>query len=171
MKIGTRSLLFGVHQIFWHPLTVLLAWIKLYKAFPNWKELVCIFIHDWGYWGCSDMDGSDGNNHPEYAANLAKKWFGEKYYELCLYHSRHYSREHDAIPSRLCWADKLSIQFEPYILYVPRAILSGEIYEYRKMSAKAGYISLIESHRTWFNWVKPWLIKQGNKQISAKKLC
>jgi len=47
MKVGTKSLLWGVHQIFWHPLTVTLAWRELYKKWPSWKEFVCIFIHDW----------------------------------------------------------------------------------------------------------------------------
>lgn len=61
MKTGTKSLLFGVHQFIWHPLTVLLAWIKLY-GWPAWEELVCIIIHDWGYWGKSNMDGElDGS--------------------------------------------------------------------------------------------------------------
>ena len=42
MKVGTKSLLFGVHQLLWHPLTVWLGWIKLYKKPPSFKEAVCI---------------------------------------------------------------------------------------------------------------------------------
>ena len=60
MKMGTKSLLFGVHQFFIHPLMVLLAWIVLYRSFPGLKELVCIFIHDWGYWGKADLKGEEG---------------------------------------------------------------------------------------------------------------
>ena len=78
MQVGTKSLLFGVHQIFWHPLTVTLAWKELYKTWPSWKEFVCIFIHDWGYWGCPNMDGEEGENHPVWAAKFAAKYLGYK---------------------------------------------------------------------------------------------
>lgn len=72
MTTGTKSLLFGVHQFLWHPLTVLLAWVYLYRSFPNPKELLCIFVHDWGYWGCPNMDGPEGERHPERAATHAE---------------------------------------------------------------------------------------------------
>jgi hypothetical protein len=88
LPVGRRSLLFGVHQVIWHPFTVLLAWIKLY-GLPTWREFVCIIIHDWGYWNCRDMDGQDGHDHPKYGAYLAFKWFGEEYAAECLLHSRH----------------------------------------------------------------------------------
>ena len=90
MRIGTRSLLFGVHQLVWHPVVVMLAWRNLYGQWPNWQELVCIIIHDWGYWGCPNMDGPEGENHPWWAARQADRWFGEEFKKLCLYHSRHY---------------------------------------------------------------------------------
>ena len=32
MPVGTRSLLYGVHHIIWHPITVLIAWWILYGA-------------------------------------------------------------------------------------------------------------------------------------------
>ena len=67
MKIGTKSLLFGVHQFFWHPLTVYWAWKRLYGR-PSLREFVCIFVHDWGYWRAGDMDGAIGGLHPELGA-------------------------------------------------------------------------------------------------------
>lgn len=63
IPMGTRSLLVGAHQFLWHPLTVFLSWHDLYGKWPNWKVCVCIFIHDWGYWGCKDMEGKEGWHH------------------------------------------------------------------------------------------------------------
>ncbi|MFA5247898.1 MAG: hypothetical protein WCX79_00490 [Candidatus Paceibacterota bacterium] len=140
MKTGTKSLLWGVHQIFWHPLTVTLAWKELYKSWPSWKEFVCIFIHDLGYWGCPNMDGTEGENHPVWAASFAAKYLDTKtdtewrhYRNLCLYHSRHFARARNTIPSKLCWADKLCYKYDPVWFYTLRAKLSGEIKEYRAL--------------------------------------
>ncbi len=160
MKLGKKSLLFGVHQFILHPVTVLFAWIYLY-GFPSWNELVCIIIHDWGYWFCSDMDGHDGSRHPEFAARLAGKWFGQYYYDLCLYHSRHYARRAGAEPSMLCWADKLSIKYEPSWLYLPRALASGELEEYRSVAAVSGVVPHEATHKQWFCWVKRHLVRSG----------
>jgi len=151
MKVGTKSLLFGVHQFIWHPITVLLAWWKLFGR-PNWRELVCVIIHDWGYWGCPNMDGGEGERHPEFGAKLAGKLFGAQYHDLCLYHSRTYARSVGVIPSKLCWADKLSILYEPWWWYLPRAWLSRELYEYRKEAAHL--FSVDRPHREWLTWIK-----------------
>ena len=163
MKAGTKSLLFGVHQVIWHPITVLIAWWKLYGR-PNWKELICIIIHDWGYWGAPNIDGEEGEEHPKWAAVLAGKWLGYEYYLLCLCHSRHYARKTGLKPSILCWADKLSILYDPWWLYLPRAWMSGELKEYRESAAKAGFTPLTETHRTWFKWVRKYLSEQGLNQ-------
>ena len=152
MKIGTKSLLFGVHQFLWHPFTVLLAWVYLF-GLPNWKELVCIFIHDWGYWGCEEMDGKWGCLHPRWAADKAMKWFGPQYYVLCLYHSRSYAERHKIKPSRLCWADKFSICFDPSWFYLLRARLSGEIIEYRSPKFKND-LPKNTPDKTWFKWLR-----------------
>jgi hypothetical protein len=163
LKVGRKSLLFGVHQFIWHPITVLLAWINLYGR-PNWKEFVCIVIHDWGYWWAPNMDGLEGEKHPEFGAKLAGRWFGIKYFDLCRYHSRHYSRNERREPSPLCWADKLSILYDPWWFYLPRAWLSGELFEYRKLAADAGFIPLSASHREWFKWIQDRLAKLGREK-------
>jgi hypothetical protein len=163
MKMGTRSLLFGVHQVFWHPFTVLLAWIKLY-GFPNWKVIVCIFIHDWGYSGCPDMDGPCGENHPFLGARIADYLFGKEYYELCLYHSRTTASKYEAHPSPLCWADKLSILFEPNWFYLLRSELSGEIKEYRKAAADFDAIPITMSNSEWISWAKNRMVKKALAQ-------
>jgi hypothetical protein len=173
ISIGTKSLLLGVHQCFWHPFTVLLAWIELY-GFPNWKELICIIIHDWGYWGCKNMDGEEGEMHPRYAAILSNKWLdgtpGREYSwegtysALCLLHSRHYARHLGATPSKLCWADKLSIKYDPWWFYLPRALLSGELQEYRALHASMG--ENFKTHRDWYNWAAGRAIRMGKQQSS-----
>lgn len=76
MKVGTKSLLFGVHQFIWHPITVARAWRRLHRKWPTLAECICIFVHDWGYWGCNDMDGPEGKNHPKLGARLAAIWVG-----------------------------------------------------------------------------------------------
>ena len=159
MNTGTKSLLFGVHQIFIHPVVVLIAWTKLY-GWPNWKELVCIIIHDWGYWGKKNMDDEEGESHPEWAAKAAHglldfpRLYTFTYFNLCLYHSRHYARNYGVEPSKLCWADKLSILYEPWWFYLPRAWMSGELTEYRKLAAKAAFISEEKTHREWYRWIQ-----------------
>lgn len=166
MKVGTKSLLFGVHQFIWHPITVYMAWKHLYGR-PTLKEIVCIIIHDWGYWNSPNMDGEEGERHPEFAARLAGRFFGDQYYDLCLLHSRHYSRNIGKEPSKLCWADKLSMLYEPSWFYLFRARLSGELKEYRKVAADAGFIPIVRSDRYWFEWVKDRLIKLGRDQKNS----
>lgn len=165
MKTGTKSLLFGVHQFIWHPVTVLLAWIWLYKRFPNWRELICIVVHDWGYWGKTNMDDEQGENHPYAGAKIAFFLFMDnEYYDLCLFHSRHLSRRLNREPSLLCWADKACIAFEPRWFYLLRARLSGELKEYRKISAETGFLPLTASNNEWFAWIKDRQVKLGREK-------
>jgi hypothetical protein len=141
MKRGTKSLLFGVHQFLWHPFTVVLAWRKLYRRFPNRWECLAIFCHDLGYWGCSSMDGADGKQHPyagaliasELARALGARECEAAYVEsLVLGHSRSFCREECKKLSDLCDPDKLSVLYDPAWFYWLRGTLSGEIKEYRE---------------------------------------
>lgn len=100
VRVGMKSLLLGVHQFAWNPITVWIAWYKLYGC-PNFKETICIIIHDWGYWFCCDMDGIEGERHPEFGARLTGKLFGDEYYQIVLFHSRHYSKLVGKEPSKL----------------------------------------------------------------------
>jgi hypothetical protein len=156
MRVGTKSLLFGVHQFLWHPLTVILAWRKLY-GWPSARETVCILVHDWGYWKAADMDGEWGMNHAELGAKIAGSLFGDAYYDLVLLHSRRLARELGATPSKLCWADKASILFEPEWFYLLRARASGELAEYRDKAA--WQVRIEESDGKWFKWLKRDLAK------------
>ena len=136
MKIGTKSVLFGVHQFLIHPWFVAYAWWKLY-GFPFDPRLwIAFFLHDLGYIGKPNMDGPEGDRHPEFAANVMGFFFGKQWHDFCLYHSRFYAKKNCEQYSKLCVADKLSIALEPWWFYIPRALLSGEIHEY--MSLRGG---------------------------------
>lgn len=133
MKIGTKTLLFGNHQVILHPILVLIAWIKLYKRLPNWKELLCIIMHDWGYWGKPNLDSKEGEGHPRWAAELVHDLFREHYYwELCMFHSRFQAkRYYNSKPSKLCLADKYGVALIPVWLWVFLGKLTGETEEYK----------------------------------------
>jgi hypothetical protein len=139
MKIGTRSLLFGVHQFVYHPITVALAWRKCYRQWPRWWEAVAIVCHDLGYFGKPNMDGDEGQRHPEFGADLTHDivlklsgsyHLAEEAYQLSLFHSTHYAQRHNSPVSRLYLPDKMSILYEPKWFYIFRSALSGEILEY-----------------------------------------
>lgn len=158
MRVGTKSILFGAHQFIWHPTTVFFAWKELYGKWPNFKEAVCIVVHDWGYWGCSNMDGPEGEMHPIYGALIASiicDKNNHNYLDMVLYHSRHFADKVGAWPSKLCWADKLCVKFDPWWFYLPRTILTGEIKEYRERAADFGAVPLSASHREWYKWAQP----------------
>lgn len=157
MKMGTKSLLFGVHQFVIHPLVVTLAWRKLYHAWPTFMQLYCIIIHDWGYWGCSKMDTGDGSLHPLWAASRFSP--RSPYSNLCLYHSRHTARILRHPVSALYYADKLSFAYMPWWLYVTLGVLTGEIYEYRKQTEDNHITSPKWGHKRWFMEVKEEMIK------------
>ncbi len=164
MRVGTTSLLLGVHQVVWHPITVLLAWRRLYGRWPDWRELVCIVIHDWGYWGKRAMDDEEGERHPEWAAERAYRWWGPYYSGFCYYHSRHYARLDGAQPSKLCWADKLSIAYDPPWFYLFRARLSGELAEYRQRAADAGVVPLAASDAEWLAIIRRRFVRIAGEQ-------
>lgn len=139
-SVGTRSVLFGVHQFIWHPLTVGLAWRRLYQTWPTKWEWLAIFFHDLGYLGAGSMDGPDGKQHPQRAA----RWGFVVVYvlsrnaaamlevrHLIMGHSRSFCALHRYPESRLCDPDKLSVLYDPAWFYWLRACLSGEIFEYR----------------------------------------
>ena len=158
MNVGTKSLLFGIHQFIWHPVTVVLAWQAIYKRWPAWWELVAIVLHDVGYWGCSDMDGPSGRPHPLKGAALTRKvvlFLSGNYglardaHALALGHSRFYAAEAGIPLSKLFIADKMSVLFEPSWFYLLRAQLSRELPEYMENSLFKGQTPL-----EWLNWYK-----------------
>ena len=151
MKIGTKSVLFGAHCWFIHPWFVALAWWKLFGFPRDWRLWAAFFLHDLGYVGKPDMDGDEGERYVEWGANalgqiaaraacfgkadcIVTRILGTKNYhrwsDFSLYHSRFYAKRDGVKPSRLCIADKLAVALEPWWLYLPRVIATGEIDEY-----------------------------------------
>jgi hypothetical protein len=164
MSVGTKSLLVGVHQLLWHPITVYLAWCRLYGR-PTVRETICILVHDWGYWGSQDIDGHSGIDHPKVGSKIAGRLFGDYYRELVLLHSRHLAGKLGATPSKLCWADKASILFDPEWFYLLRARASGELAEYRENASWR--VGIEESDRKWFKWLRADLAKTAVAEAKA----
>lgn len=194
MRIGTKSLLFGVHQVFIHPIFVAIAWWKLY-GFPWDPRLwVAFVVHDWGYFGLPEMDGEIGDAHPYLGAELMQKWFdgwdvgsvgtpdspcyshwrlqNHYWYDFCLYHSRFLAKQNGKQPSRLCMADKLSLGIEPWWSYIPRAWLSGELKEYMKSAQTGGKHGHMKcdnvSPITWYKNVQAYLVKYAEEHKDGK---
>lgn len=136
MRLGTKTILFGAHQALVHTFLVIRAWKHLYSNWPTWRDVICIAVHDLGYWGCKTIDGEDGEKHPEFGARIARHLLGDEYGDLVLLHSRSYCRKLGRHPSRLCYADKLATAICPEKLYLFLARLSGELDEYRASSAE-----------------------------------
>lgn len=188
MKIGTKSVLFGVHCWCIHPFMVWIAWIKLYSWTWSIPTITSFFLHDIGYIGKPNMDGKEGELHVELGAKIMHKLFDgwEKgyieavlkkevddilfkintnsdfkfikitsndvrgfydrriwvysrlynWYNFTLYHSRFYAKNNNARYSALCVADKYAFCMYPKWLYMFLASLSGEIYEYMKLTGE-----------------------------------
>ncbi len=178
MRVGTKSLLFGVHQFIYHPITVAVAWRRLYGEWPNWHEWISIFCHDLGYWGKPNMDGAEGRSHPYVGARIAcqiagwthgwlnrrleSRAFEHGVYLQTLYHSREFAKSVSAQPSKLCWADKYCVCLEPGWFYLLRARLSGEIVEYtanaKPIEKTLQWIRTRDgkdaAERCWLTWYK-----------------
>lgn len=161
MSIGTKSLLYGYHCFFIHPVALLCAWVKLYGWSRDWRIWLAFLVHDWGYWGKRNMDGPEGETHPYFGARLMHTFFGglpgqpdhREWYNFMLYHSRSLAKADSGKPSKLCYADKLAIIIQPTWLQVLLMSLTGEIDEY--MKGQAGRTSGAGLTRTqWVNAMK-----------------
>lgn len=84
MKIGTKSVLYGAHCFFLHPIFVAAAWIKLYGWPWDPRIWIAFFVHDLGYWGKPNMDGVEGEKHVELGAKIMH-WFDgyHRSYRFC----------------------------------------------------------------------------------------
>lgn len=166
MKIGTKSVLFGVHCFLIHPLVVAWAWFKLYGFSRQYigtdmrlvglgsvggqerylprevrasilhpRMWLAFFLHDIGYWGSPNMDGPEGERHPEVGARILKFITGSMaWHDFVYYHSRFLAKREGRLPSTLCIADKLAICLPPRWLYLLMGGWTGEIEEYMAKS-------------------------------------
>jgi hypothetical protein len=169
MKIGTKSVLYGAHCFFIHPIFVFIAWWNLY-GFPFDPRLwVAFIVHDIGYIGKPNMDGEEGETHVELGAKIMGV-FGKRWADFSRYHSRFYAKRDGVNYSKLCVADKLAICLEPSWLYLPRVILSGEVHEYIQNAVNGKYQSMnvqVPTQKEWFLGVKDYLFRwvEEHKEI------
>lgn len=90
--IGTRTVLYGYHTAWLHPFFVAGAWWRLY-GFPWDPRLwAAFFVHDLGYWGLPNLDGPEGERHPEWGAEVIGNWFDMPWFVPGLWrrHPLHY---------------------------------------------------------------------------------
>jgi hypothetical protein len=131
MKKGTKSILFGTHQFILHPLFVIVGWFKVYGTLPDIYTCFAIAIHDWGYWGCENMDDEEGEKHPIWASEFIEKILpGRNLGKLIRYHSRFLAKTENADVSELCLPDKVGVALYPWWLWTVLAVFAGELQEY-----------------------------------------
>lgn len=175
MRIGTKSLLFGAHQIVLHPIILAISWCKLY-GFPFDPRLwLCFLVHDWGYWGKPNMDGPEGEEHPVFGSDIVRKICGQKWGDFCLYHSRWYSSKHGKQFSKLCVADKYAIVITPSWLYLPMVKATGELREYMGLDRENKYKEMGFDESTPYKWhqsvkkyIKEWVELHKDANTSDK---
>jgi len=128
MTEGTKSYLIGCHQFLMHPLWVIMAWRLIYKSWPRWWELICIFLHDIGIVGRQYLSNNKGKKgHWEKGAILSQNiifwYFPIKYashsidaFYMC---AGHCPEESSFPESKLFRADKMSRVIMPTLLMWP----------------------------------------------------
>lgn len=133
IPVGTKTLLWGVHQPLIHTWFVAAAWGRLY----GWRDLLkpglwAVFaLHDLGYWGCENLDGPEGTLHPVRSARLASRLRLPEWVQAeVVGHSRRLCAWLGYEQSRLCAADKLATALYPRWLWLGLARASGELREY-----------------------------------------
>jgi hypothetical protein len=161
MTVGTRSVVFGVHNILIHPLFVGIAWWKLFGPPLDPRLWIAFLVHDIGYIGKSSVEGPIGETHVELGALVMQALFGKSWGDFCRRHSRYYARCRGLRISGLCVADKLAFVLTPAWLYLPLASASGELAEYmeRSKERQAGNecFTPAESARLESNNPREWL--------------
>lgn len=169
VPVGTRSILVGAHAFWFHPFVVAAAWHKTY-GFPLDPRLwVAFFVHDLGYIGKTNMDGPEGEKHPELGARIMHRLFDDwvkidshklhrewDWHDFSLYHSRTYAKLHGAEVSKLCYADKLAFTVQSKWLYLALVKITGEYEEYldnaRKYNASLGYVKIrTDNLNNWYD--------------------
>jgi hypothetical protein len=129
MKLGTRSLLFGLHQFLLHPLLVLVSFFIVHRRHPSLAETVAILVHDLGYFGAEGIDCRGGEDHPYLGARICRFFFGRKGYDLVIGHNDDTAKAEDIPLSSLYAADKFFYVLVPVWLHSLLGRLSGEYME------------------------------------------
>jgi hypothetical protein len=135
MRVGTKSVLFGVHAVGIHPFFVAWAWWRLFGIPWDVRLWFAFFLHDVGYLAKRDMDGLEGEQHVALGGRIMGSIFGPEWGDFTLCHSRHWAKRVGKRYSKLCLADKLAFVLTPPWLYLPMARWSGELHEYMRMAS------------------------------------
>ena len=147
MTQGTISVLVGCHSPV-HSLLVLLAWRKLYKRWPRWWQVICIFLHDIGHIGKQYLDNWDEKKeHWKLGAKIAGCFFGDKGYDFTAGHC-----SSSPVLSDLRRADKYSWLIAPYWW-----LWSNTVFEPKLMRRNKTRKAAVE---TWIRDVQAWWDKQ-----------
>lgn len=170
MTVGTRSILFGVHNIFIHPLYVAIGWWRLFGPPLDPRLWFAFLVHDLGYIGKPSMEGPVGEKHVELGARIMHALFGAEWGDFCRRHSRYYARSHGLSISRLCVADKLAFVLTPDWLYLPLARASGELGEYmiRAKERQAGNDHFTMAETIQLNSTDPEVWLRGLKSYTLR---
>ncbi len=152
MKVGTKSVLFGIHHWWWHFYFCVRAWRWLYGRWPRLSEGVAIFLHDFGLIGCDSLTSSDASNHPLRVQSLVHVLAGYRAGHLVLQHSRGCCSQWGMSPSMLCWAGLLAealwLEESPQT-FLNRAGRSGELEEFREISHATRVWPLASTDTDW----------------------
>lgn len=132
----------------------------VYASLFDPRLWIAFMIHDLGYWGKPNMDGEEGERHPEWACRKMNRWFGAPWGAFVLTHSRFYAKKMKLPISPLCYADKLAITLQPAWLYLPTVRATGEIREYLKMAEvnSQGKVSG-KSEAKWYREMQAYVVK------------
>jgi hypothetical protein len=139
LRVGTKSVLFGAHQFLLHPFFVAWGWMRLYGFPRDVRIWFAFFLHDIGYIGKENMDGPEGETHPELGAAVMGRLFGKEWGDFTLAHSRSYAKLRGIERSKLCYADKMASVLIPLWLYLVLITLSGEVHEYIRNCNESGF--------------------------------
>ena len=77
MRVGTKSVLFGAHCFFIHPVFVAVGWSILFRFPWDLRLWAAFFLHDLGYLFTENMDGPEGEEHVHLGANIMGLLFGD----------------------------------------------------------------------------------------------
>ena len=161
MTVVTRSVLFGAHAFWLHPVFTTLAWIRLY-GFPWDARLWLAFaVHDLGYIRKNSMDDLEGERHVELEAKIMRFACGAAWGDFTAAHSRYWAKRNGQQVSRLCIADKLAFVLTPAWIYLPMARATGELDEYmmraRERQAGSAHFTEEESRQLRSSAAREWL--------------
>ena len=123
MTEGTRSYLAGCHHFFFHPLFVLIAWVKIYRSWPKGWELVCIFLHDIGHIGTNYLTyHSEKKKHWRLGAYIAYRMFGRKGFKMVAGHtgSSGFPRSKLYLPDKHSWLEAWKWWLESNRIFEPQ---------------------------------------------------